>query len=329
MAKKKEEKLTKEEILKDLESKYGMNKPALGDLMVVDSGSIQINEATGIGGIPVGKLIELEGKESSGKSTLTLHIIREFQKAFPEKSVALIDYENSFDNKYARNIGVDTDSLLIYQPNSLENGYDMILSLIEKELVSLVVLDSHTAAIPKAIIEGEMGDATMGLQARLNSKFCGKLKNLLTRHNCTLLAVSQLRSNIGGFGPSAGGDVSTGGQAWRFYSDMRWKVWKMNDKEGEANKTTVDIVKNKMSNPFGQAKFRILWGIGIDNVGEIIDYSVDFGFIKKSASWYVFGENKYQGEENMRDFLIENADIYSQLKEQVLNRLQEKKLKKK
>jgi|SRR6478736_526175 len=315
---KKAEKSSLETLLEGLEKKYGVSRSDLEEVQVVSTGSIQLNKALGINGIPVGKIIELFGAESSGKSTITLHLISEFQKAFSDKKVALFDYEHSFDRKYATNLGVDVDNLLIYQPDNMESGYDLILGLIENDIVSLVVLDSQTAAMPKAIIDGDMGDATIGLQARINSKFCGKIKGLLSTHNTTLVSISQTRANIGGMTP---GDVSTGGNAWKFYADMRWKVWKMNDKINEANKTTIDIIKNKLANPFGQAKLSILWGMGFDKVGEIIDYACEFDIIKKGGAWFTFREEKFQGEEKVKVFLEENPEVLEYIKEEVLKKL--------
>lgn len=319
----KEEKSEVDNLIADLEKKYGLSRSNPEQPKVVSSGSISINQATGIGGIPVGKLIEIFGMESGGKSTITLHAISEFQQAFSDKKVALFDYEHSFDKKYAQSIGVDVENLLIYQPDNMESGYDLVLSLVENDLVSLVVLDSQTAALPKAVIDGDIGDATIGLAARINSKFCGKIKGLLDLHQCTLISISQTRANIGGM---SSGDVSTGGNAWKFYADQRWKVWKLNDKENELNKMTVDIIKNKNAQPFGQGKVSVLWGIGYDKIGEIVDYAVEFDLIKKGgAGWYTFREEKIQGMENMKIFLNDNPEVLEYLKNEVNLRVDESK----
>ncbi len=320
----KEEKQGVDAVIAELEKKFGVSRGNTESPEVVNSGSIQLNQAIGIGGIPVGKIIELFGAESSGKSTISLHTIKEFQKHFPDKKVALFDYKHSFDKKYASSIGVNVDDLLIYQPDNMESGYDLILSLIENNIVSLVVLDSQTAALPKAVIEGDIGDATIGLAARINSKFCGKIKGLLDLHKTTLLSISQTRANIGGFGPNAGADISTGGNAWKFYADMRWKVWKMNDKENQLNKTTVDIIKNKVSEPFGQAKINILWGVGYDTLGEIIDYAVEFDIIKKGGAWFQFREEKMQGMDNVKIFLNDNPEILEYITNEVSLKLNNK-----
>jgi recombination protein RecA len=289
-AKPKEEKQGLDAIIATLEKKYGLGRLTPEELTIVSTGSLQLNRAMGTGGTAIGKFIELFGPESCGKSTLTLHQMAEYQKAFPEKRVALFDYEHSFDKSYAMALGVDVDSLLIYQPETQEEGYDMVLALIEKDVVSCVVIDSQSAAMPKAILEGEMADSTIGLQARNNSKFCMKVKGLLDVHNCTLFMVSQLRDAIGSMGEPT---TTTGGKAIKFYADVRWKIWKMNDKANELNKTTVDVVKNKLSSPFGQAKFAIQWGHGIDKLGEILDYAVEFDIIKQGTQ--VPRSREYEG----------------------------------
>lgn len=318
MAKKKEEKEGLDLILEGLEKKYGVGRNESEDLVIISTGSLQLDQAMGVGGTALGKFIELFGPESSGKSTLTLHQMAEYQKAFPLKRVALFDYEHAFDKKYAQSLGVDVSKLLIYQPDNLEDGYDLILALIEKEIVSCVVIDSQSAAMPKAILQGEMGDSTISLQARFNSKFCMKVKGLLANHNCTLFVVSQLRDAIGSMGEPT---TTTGGKAIKFYADARWKVWKMNDKANELNKTTVDVIKNKLAPPFGQAKFNIEWGYGIDRLGEIIDYAVEFDLIKKGGAWLTYGEVKLQGMEKMKEWLEENSDDLLLLEKCVLNRL--------
>ena len=308
------------DILKDLEAKYGVGRVSPKELTVVSTGSIQLNRAMRIGGTALGKMIEIFGPESSGKSTITLHQMAEYQKAFPDRKVALIDYEYSFDLNYAEAIGVDVENLLIYQPDTQEQGYDLVIALIEKEIVSCVVIDSQTAATPKATLEGEMGDSTMALQARLNSKFCLKIKGLLAIHKCTLFVISQLRDNIGSM--SGETSITTGGKAWKFYSDVRWKIWKINDKDHELNKTTIDVIKSKVGKPFGSAKVNILWGIGFDKLGEIIDYATEFGFIKKGgAGWLTLGEYKAQGNEKMKELFMEHPEIYEQLEKDVMNKL--------
>lgn len=314
--KKAEPKTGADALLEALEKKYGLGRLVPSDLTIVSTGSLQLNQAMGVGGTAVGKIIEIFGPESSGKSTITLHQMAEYQKAFPERRVALFDYEHSFDRNYARALGVDIDSLLIYQPETQEDGYDMILGLIEKDLVSCIVIDSQSAATPKAVLQGEMGDATIGLQARINSKFCMKVKGLLDVHNCTLFFISQTRDAIGSMGEPT---TTTGGKAIKFYADVRWKIWKMNDKINELNKTTVDVIKNKLAAPFGQAKINILWGHGFDTLGEIIDYATEYDIIKKGGAWFTYKEAKFQGMEKMKDYLEENPDLLLEIEKQVLD----------
>jgi recombination protein RecA len=321
MAKQKNEKPTFQEMIDALEEKYGLKRKNPKELTVTSTGSLQLDQAMDIGGTPLGKMIELYGPMSAGKSTLMLHQIVEYQKAFPERRVALFDYEYSFNKKYAIRIGVDIEKLLFYQPTTLEEGFDMILGLIDQDLVSCVIIDSQTAAKPKAILEGEMGDATIGLQARLNSKFCLKVKGLLSIHKTTLFIVSQTRKNIGGMG----GDptVTTGGEAIKFYSDVRWKVWKMNDRKEEMNKTTVDVEKSKVGNPHGQAKFNISWkGAGIDKLGEVIDYAEEFKIIIRGGSWYSYeGTKLSQGLANLKLLLSDNPELLEEITKKVMDKL--------
>lgn len=306
--------------LLELEKRYGLQRASIGELTVVSTGSLQLNRAMRIGGTALGKIVELYGPNSCGKSTLCLHQVAEYQKAFPDKKVAYIDFENSFDPFYAAVIGVDVDNLLIYQPDYQEIGFDMVIGLVEKELVSCIVIDSQTAAAPKAVIDGEMGDSTIALQARNNSKFCLKIKGLLSLHKVSLFIVSQTRSNIGGYGGES--TITSGGEAIKFYSDVRWKVWKINDKDNEQNKTTVDVVKSKVGKPFGQAKFNIVWGVGISVEGEVLDYGVDFGIIKKSGTWFSYGETKLgQGSETVLSIFKDNPELYEEIKEKVVNKL--------
>lgn len=228
---------------------------------------------------------------------------------------------NSFDKDYAEAIGVDVENLLLYQPTTMEDGYDLVLALIEKDLISCAVIDSQSAGIPKAVLAGEMGDATIGLQARLNSKFCLKVKGLLSIHKTTLFIISQLRDNIGGFG---GGDTktTTGGHAFKFYSDVRWKIWKMNDKVNELNKTTIDVVKSKIGKPYGSAKINILWGIGFDKIGEVIEYAEEYDIVKRAGSWYSYGEDKLgQGLDNVRQLMRDNPELFEEIQRKVIDRI--------
>lgn len=324
MARTKQEKTDFETTLSELEKKYGMNRVDPEELTIVSTGSLQLNQAMRIGGTALGKIVELFGPNSSGKTTLTLHQMAEYQKAFPDKRVALFDYENSFDLNYATALGVDVEKLLIYQPDYQEMGYDMIIALIEKDLVSCIVIDSQTAAAPKAVIDGEMADSTIALQARNNSKFCLKVRGLLTIHKVTLFIISQTRDNIGSYGGEQ--TITTGGNAIKFYSDIRWKVWKQNDKANELNKTTVDVVKSKVGIPFGQAKFNILWGKGISIENEVLDYALEFNIIKKSGTWYSYGEsNLGQGAEKTILLFKDNPELYQEIYDKVITILNGKK----
>jgi recombination protein RecA len=324
-------------LMKELNTKYGKGSVILGsdtveDLEVVDSGSITLNRATEIGGIPIGKLIEMYGPESAGKTTLALHIIANFQKE--GKKVALIDGEQSFDRKYATNLGVKVDELLIVQPSCGEEGYNIAIDLIKSGEISLVVIDSHTSLIPQKVVEANVGEATIGLQARINSIAIGKIHPMLKPFNCTVLALSQLRTNIGGYGDP---NVPTGGQAYKFYSDMRLKVSKSLEKADSLNRTTVEIVKNKCGVPFGKATFAINWGSGIDRLQEIVDLSVENGSIsRKGAGWYEIstkaviasadGETKevediikLQGDTKVKAFLTDNPEFLTELEYKITN----------
>lgn len=316
--------------LEALEKKYGKGSIIHGSdlqefLEVVSSGSLMLDIATDIGGIPVGKLIELYGMESSGKSTLTLHIIAEFQKA--GKKCVLCDAEQSFDKKYALSIGVNVDDLIILQPECMEDGYNQVEDLIQTGQIGLVVIDSHTSLMPKKLVDGEVGEVTIGLQARINSSALGKIKPLLKDNKCTLLSISQIRQNVGGYGDP---NISTGGLAYKFYSDMRFRVSKQVDKDKDLNKTTVEIVKNKCGVPYNKALFNIEWGTGIDRIQEVIDASVELGFLKKGgAGWYSIpmGEVdpvKVQGDENLKKFFLDNEEFYQDLKNKVFDSLKRK-----
>ena len=300
--------------LESLEKKYGIGRVCSDEGTVVSTGSIQLNAATGIGGTLTGKMIELSGQESSGKSTLALHQLAEYQKAFPDKKVALFDFEHSEDMKYIKNIGIDPERLLIYQPETMEEGYNMILDLIKIDEVSCIVVDSQSAAPPKAVLEGEMEDSTIGLQARINSKFCMKVKGLMSIHKVTLFIISQLRDKIGGYGETT---ITTGGNAFKFYADMRWKIWKTAKKDDGLNITTIDVVKSKIGKPYGQAKLNIVWGVGIDKVGEVIDYAVEMKLIGKGGGWYDVEGMKLR-EKDMRILINDNQEYYESLRNRVI-----------
>jgi recombination protein RecA len=302
--------------LEKLNKKY---KSALantnGTWKVIPTGSIGLDRALGVGGVPLGIIMELYGMPSAGKSTLTLEIIAQAQKK--DKKCALVDFEFSFDRNYAEALGIDMNKVTVYQPSSQEEGFDLILEASEIGAFDIIVLDSHTAAMPQAIIEGEMGDQTMGLQARNNSKFLGKVKGLLKRKECTLIAISQYRANIGGYGS---GMVTTGGNGWKFYADIRVKMNKSDDKKNEQNKTTATVEKNKCGAPYKEAKFNVVYGKGIDTLQEIIDSAVDQEILNKRASWYTLDNGtKIQGDEEMKKYLKNNPEFLKELTVKALN----------
>jgi recombination protein RecA len=307
-----------------LEKRYGagtviFGKDVASDYEIVPTGSLNLDVATNLGGNPIGKLIEIFGPESSGKSTTCLHMIANFQK-IPGK-VVLMDYEHSFDKKYAAALGVDVDNLVIMQPDNKEDGYNQAEVLIKTGMVRLIIIDSHTAALPKKVIEGEVGDAVVGLEARINSTALGKLHPLLGANRCTMIGVSQLRTKIGDYGDP---DKPSGGNAWKFYSDIRYKVSRSVDKVNSCNKTVIEVIKNKCAPPFGKAEFRINWGTGIDRPGEVIDLGVEFDLIKLGgAGWYTIGETKLQGMDKVKQFLSDNPEYAAELEKTVLEKVKE------
>lgn len=301
-----------------MEKKYGkgvmVSGNTKGNFSVVSTGSLKFDKITDCGGIPLGKLVEMHGPESSGKSTLALHIIAEFQKQ--GKVCLYADFEYSFDKTYAKAIGVDVDALIIIYPETMEDGYNMLIDMISSGEFGLAVIDSHTAMVPKDRLEGEVGDAKMAPEARINSQGLKVLKPLLEKHQCTLLGISQLRAAIGKMG---GGNEPTGGNAWKFYSDMRIKIWKKNDAAHEANETDITIHKNKCGKPLGNTKISIAWGIGIDKVAEIIDLASQLKVLKKSGSWYGYnGSNIAQGIDQLKLFFQDNPEVYGEIKEQTI-----------
>ena len=313
-------------LLDSLNKKYGkgtlINGKDLPDsYKVISTGSLTLDLATTIQGNPIGKLIEMHGFESSGKSTLTLHFISEFQKA--GHKCMLVDSEQSFDKQYAESIGVKTDELIYTQPECLEDAWNIMEAVIKSKEVGLIVFDSHTSCVPKKIIDGEVGDATMALQARVNSVALAKIHRLLGPNEVTLVCVSQLRQNIGGYGDP---NVVTGGLGWKFYSDIRYKVSKSVDKMNDQNKTTVEVIKNKCGAPFGKAEFMIKWGYGIDRQQELIDLAVEHKFITLGgAGWYTVAEDvKVQGDNKLKAYLDDNPEFAQELERKVMNAISPK-----
>ena len=285
-----------------------------GDVSVIPSGSIALDHALGVGGYPRGRVIEIFGPESSGKTTLAIHAIAEAQKA--GGFAAIIDAEHAFDRTYAKNLGVDVDTLLISQPDNGEQALEIADDLIRSGAIDIIVVDSVAALTPKAEIEGEMGDQKMGLQARLMSQALRKLTANISKTNTCCIFINQLREKIGVmFGNP---ETTTGGNALKFYASVRIDVRKVTQlKDGEdptGNRTRVKIVKNKMAPPFRKAEFDIVFGEGISRIGEIVDLGVEFDIIKKSGSWFSYGESKLaQGREAVKKLLMDNPELCEEI----------------
>ena len=277
---------------------------------VIPTGSITLDIALGIGGLPRGRIVEIYGPESSGKTTLALHAIANAQKA--GGIAAFIDAEHAFDAEYAKKLGVDIDALLVSQPDTGEQALEIMDMLIRSGALDIVVVDSVAALVPRAEIEGEMGDSHMGLQARLMSQALRKITGALHQSKTTAIFINQLREKIGVFFGSP--ETTTGGKALKFYASIRLDIRRIETlKDGQdavGNRTRVKVVKNKMAPPFKQAEFDILYGIGISREGSLLDMGVDIGIVKKSGSWYTYdGDQLGQGKENSRNFLLDNPDL--------------------
>ncbi len=285
-----------------------------GDVSVIPSGSIALDHALGIGGYPRGRVIEIFGPESSGKTTLAIHAIAEAQKA--GGFAAIIDAEHAFDRTYAKNLGVDVDTLLISQPDNGEQALEIADDLIRSGAIDIIVVDSVAALTPKAEIEGEMGDQKMGLQARLMSQALRKLTANISKTNTCCIFINQLREKIGVmFGNP---ETTTGGNALKFYASVRIDVRKVTQlKDGDdptGNRTRVKIVKNKMAPPFRKAEFDIVFGEGISKIGEIVDLGVEFDIIKKSGSWFSYGESRLaQGRDAVKKLLMDNPELTEEI----------------
>ena len=295
----------------------------LGDMTIekvdsISSGSISIDAALGVGGLPKGRIIEIFGPESSGKTTLTIHAIAECQKS--GGIAAFIDAEHAFDRIYAENLGVDIDNLVISQPDNGEQALEIADNLIRSGAIDLIIIDSVAALTPKSEIDGEMGDASVGVQARLMSKALRKMTASISKTGATCVFINQLRSKIGVmFGNP---ETTTGGNALKFYSSVRIDIRRSTQlKDGEkilGNRTKVKIVKNKIAPPFRRAEFDIVYGKGISKTGEIIDLGVDNNIIEKSGSWYSYNGTKLgQGKESVKNLLIDNPELMSELETKV------------
>jgi recombination protein RecA len=289
---------------------------------VIPTGSIALDVALGIGGIPRGRIVEIYGPESSGKTTLTLHAIANAQKN--GGIAAFIDAEHALDPEYAKKLGVDIDSLLVSQPDTGEQALEIADMLVRSGSIDLIVIDSVAALVPRAEIEGEMGDAHVGLQARLMSQALRKLTGALSTTQTTMIFINQLREKIGVFFGSP--ETTAGGKALKFYASVRLDIRRIETlKDGAdavGNRTRVKVVKNKMAPPFKQAEFDILYGTGISREGSLIDYGVEHEIVRKSGAWYTYdGDQLGQGKENARNFLLENADTANEIEKKILAKL--------
>ena len=292
------------------------NRPPV---QVIPTGSLALDVALGIGGLPRGRVIEVYGPESSGKTTVALHAVANAQKA--GGNAAFIDAEHALDPVYARALGVDTDSLLVSQPDTGEQALEIADMLIRSGGIDIIVIDSVAALVPKAEIEGEMGDSHVGLQARLMSQALRKITGALSATGTTAIYINQLREKIGVFFGSP--ETTTGGKALKFYASVRIDVRRIETlKEAGSpvgNRTRAKVVKNKMAPPFKQAEFDIVYGKGISREGSIIDMGVEAGIVRKSGSWFTYGDDQLgQGKENVRQFLVDNPELANEIENKIL-----------
>lgn len=307
--------------LDKLDKTYGkgtvmkMSDQSVVNVDAISSGSLGLDLALGVGGYPRGRVVEIYGPESSGKTTLTLHAIAEAQKK--GGIAAFIDAEHAFDRTYGEALGIDIDNLIISQPDHGEQALEITDNLIRSGAIDIIVIDSVAALTPKSEIEGEMGDSKMGLHARLMSQALRKLTSSISKTNCTVIFINQLREKIGVmFGNP---ETTTGGNALKFYCSVRLDIRrstqiKDNNSEVKGNKTRVKVVKNKVAPPFKTAEFDIMYGEGISKVGEIIDIGVDYEIIKKAGSWYSYEDTKLgQGRDAVKTLLLENPDLMEEL----------------
>jgi len=296
------------------------------DIEAISTGSIGLDVALGIGGLPRGRVVEIYGPESSGKTTLTLQVIAEAQKI--GGTAAFVDAEHALDPSYAEKLGVDVDELLVSQPDTGEQALEITDMLVRSGAVDIVVVDSVAALTPKAEIEGEMGDSHMGLQARLMSQALRKLTGNIKRSNTMVVFINQIRMKIGVMFGSP--ETTTGGNALKFYSSVRLDIRRIGAiKKGDeviGNQTRVKVVKNKVSPPFKQAEFEILYGQGISRLGEVIDLGVQHGIVDKAGSWYSYGDDRIgQGKENVREFLRNNPAMAEEIEGKIRATLMPKK----
>jgi recombination protein RecA len=311
--------------LDKIEKSYGKGTiMKLGDAPVeairsISTGSISLDYAMGIGGFPAGRIVEIYGPESSGKTTLAIHAIAQAQKN--GGIAAFIDAEHAFDSSYAKKLGVDVENLLVSQPDNGEQALEITENLIRSGAIEIIVIDSVAALTPKSEIEGEMGDSKMGLQARLMSQALRKLAGTINKTGCCCIFINQLREKIGVmFGNP---ETTTGGNALKFYSSMRLDIRRISQiKDGDSvtgNRVRVKVVKNKLAPPFRQAEFDIVYGEGISKIGEIIDIGVDNNIIKKSGSWFSYGDTKLgQGRDAVKNLLMDNPELADEIEKKII-----------
>jgi recombination protein RecA len=331
MSSEKEAKLKALQLTLDkLDKTYGkgtvmkMGDKAVEEVETISSGSLGLDLALGVNGYPKGRVIEIYGPESSGKTTLTLHAIAESQKA--GGIAAFIDAEHAFDRNYAQKLGVDVENLIISQPDNGEQALEIAENLIRSGAIDIVVIDSVAALTPKSEIEGEMGDSKMGLHARLMSQALRKLTGTISKTNCTVFFINQLREKIGVmFGNP---ETTTGGNALKFYASVRLDIRRSSQiKDGEnviGNRTKVKVVKNKVAPPFKTAEFDIMYGEGVSKTGEILDLAVEFEIIKKSGSWFSYGETKLgQGRDAVKALIKDNPELADELEQKIKTQIKE------
>ncbi|MFT5753173.1 MAG: recombination protein RecA [Flavobacterium sp.] len=318
--------------LDKLDKTYGkgtvmkLGDTAIEEIETISSGSLGIDIALGVNGYPRGRVIEVYGPESSGKTTLTLHAIAEAQKA--GGIAAFIDAEHAFDRFYAQKLGVDIDNLIMSQPDNGEQALEIAENLIRSGAIDIVVIDSVAALTPKSEIEGDMGDSKMGLHARLMSQALRKLTGTIHKTNCTVFFINQLRDKIGVMFGSP--ETTTGGNALKFYASVRIDIRRSTQiKDGDnvvGNRTKVKIVKNKVAPPFRTAEFDIMYGEGISKVGEVLDLAVEYEIVKKSGSWFSYGETKLgQGRDAVKGLIKDNPELMDELEQKVKEYLAENK----
>lgn len=290
------------------------------DVEAISSGSILLDSCLGIGGYPKGRIVEIYGPESSGKTTLALTAVAEVQKK--GGLAAYIDAENSIDPDYAKNLGVNIDDLILSQPDSGEEALEIVETLARSGVFSLIVVDSVAALVPQAELDGQMIDSSVGLQARMMSKAMRKITGLLNKNNCTVIFINQLREKVGVIYGS--NETTTGGRALKFFSSVRIDIRRSEAiKDGQnliGNVANIKVVKNKVATPFKSCKVDIIYGQGISKEGELLDLAIEKGIVKKSGSWYeVYGDRMGQGRETAKTYLRENKDIFEQIKSEVVN----------